>query len=149
MYLIMYFAHRFNALHKYPLLFKNISTVSDIKKRIKKKNKKRMLVNSWKLIFVSFNICFSQSNLLFSTLYLASFYFGKFFSFLWLTSLSRLNLLKSSSLSNLVFWSGTTRGILKTSRGGRGCSYRPIPSKGSTPTPACSLIACIILVVAS
>jgi len=35
----MYFAHRFNALHKYPLLFKNISTVSDIKKRIKKKNK--------------------------------------------------------------------------------------------------------------
>jgi len=84
------------------------------------------------------NECFSVhiNNVNVSVFYV-SFLYG-------LTSLSRLNLLNSSSLSNLAFWSGTTRGILKTSRGGRGCSYRPIPSNGNTPTPACSLIACII-----
>lgn len=52
-----------------------------------------------------------------------------------LTSLSRLNLLKSSSDSNFAFWSGTTRGILKMNLG-FGCSYSPMVSKGSIPARA-------------
>lgn len=51
------------------------------------------------------------------------------------TSLSRLNLLNSSSDSNLDFWSGTTRGILKINRG-LGCSYNPMESNGNIPANA-------------
>jgi hypothetical protein len=63
-----------------------------------------------------------------------------------LTSLSLLSLLNSSSDSNLLFWSGTTRGILKMNLG-LGCSYRPMDSKGSIPARADvgSFIECISL----
>lgn len=60
-----------------------------------------------------------------------------------LTSLSRLNLLNSSSDSNFDFWSGTTRGILNINLG-FGCSYSPIVSNGSMPARALgSFIVCI------